>query len=149
MKDKIETRVACQEDVQDLARLNLAFNGVCDLPEALAQRLANPFCVEQPLVAEIEGHVIGFAALRVVPCLFYDHPYGELTELYVEEEYRQLGVGRALILLAEKIAKSKGVKELFVLTGRSNQKAQRLYTSLGYADGDIVLSKELLDKHEH
>jgi ribosomal protein S18 acetylase RimI-like enzyme len=148
MHAKLETKVACQADVQDLARLNLAFNGVRELPEALSRRLADPFCVEQPLVAVLEGRVVGFAALRVVPCVFYDQPHGELTELYVEEEYRELGVGRKLILLAEKIAKSKGVKELFVLTGISNQKARRLYNSLGYEDGDIVLSKELLYEDE-
>ncbi|MCA9952641.1 MAG: hypothetical protein KDE48_23490, partial [Anaerolineales bacterium] len=61
---KILTRIATLDDLQDLARLNAEFNGFSDLPEHLAKRLADPFCVEQPLLAEIDGHVIGFAALR-------------------------------------------------------------------------------------
>jgi len=149
MNARIVTRVATQDDVQDLARLNLAFNGVRELPETISIRLSDPLCVELPLVAEIDGQVVGFAALRVVPCVFYNHPHGELTELYVEEEFRQIGVGRELVLLAERIAKARGVKELFALTGISNQKARRLYNSLGYEDGDLVLSKELLDEDDH
>ncbi len=84
--------------------------------------------------------LLPFGSRRV---FFYTHPHGEITELYVEDEYRRLGVGRELLLLAEKIAKENDVEELFVLTGLSNQKALRLYRSTGYEDGDVVLSKEL------
>jgi ribosomal protein S18 acetylase RimI-like enzyme len=145
MKPTLTTRIATENDVHDLARLNLAFNGVRESPEALSLRLSDPRCVEQPLVAVLEGRVVGFAALRIVPCVFYDHPHGELTELYVEEKYRMLGVGKELVRLAERLAKTRGVKELFVLTGRDNLAARKLYNSLGYEDGDIALSKELME----
>lgn len=141
----IVTRVATTEDAPALAQLNFAFNGVRVAPDVLAGRLADPQRVEQALVAEIDGRIAGFAALRVVPCVFYDHPHGELTELYVEEAYRQRGVGRALVLLAEQMAKAGGVTELFVLTGDSNTAARRLYTALRYTEGDVALSKTLLE----
>ena len=140
---KILTRIATLDDLQDLARLNAEFNGFSDLPEHLAKRLADPFCVEQPLLAEIDGHVIGFAALRIVPCVFYAAPHGELTELFVKEAYRRLGVGRELLSLAEEIAREKGVEELFILTGSSNQVAQTFYNSMGYQDGELALKREL------
>jgi ribosomal protein S18 acetylase RimI-like enzyme len=143
MNPDIVTRTARLDDAQELARLNLAFNEVRSSPEAIARRLADPQRVEQPLVAEIDGRVVGFAALRVVPCVFYEDPHGEVTELYVEEGYRRLGVGRALLALAESMAKAKGVQELVVLTGSTNRKARRLYRSLGYESGDVALSKEL------
>lgn len=143
MNNKIVTRIAHLSDLQDLARLNAEFNGVYESPECLASRLSDPFCVEQPLIAEIDGHVVGFAALRIVPCVFYPHPHGELTELFVEEEYRRHGAGRELLVLAERIAKENGVRELWVLTSLSNQPARTFYNSLGYQDDDLALSKEL------
>ncbi|HET9909828.1 MAG TPA: GNAT family N-acetyltransferase [Anaerolineales bacterium] len=139
----ILTRVATSDDVQDLARLNAKFNGSSDPPEYLAMRLADRFCVEQPLLAEVDGHVVGFAALRIVPCVFYADPHGELTELFVEEPYRRQGVGRELLRLAEKIAKEKGVKELLILTDASNQAAQTFYNSMDYEDGELAFKKEL------
>ncbi|MBE2223254.1 MAG: GNAT family N-acetyltransferase [Anaerolineae bacterium] len=140
---KILTRVATPDDLQDLARLNAEFNGFSAPPEHLARRLADPFCVEQPLLAEIDGDVVGFAALRVVPCVFYAEPHGELTELFVQKAYWRLGVGQELLSLAEKIAREKGVAELFVLTGSSNHAAQTFYKSMGYQDGELALKKEL------
>lgn len=140
----IVTRVATSEDAPVLAQLHLAFNGVHVPPDVLARRLADLQRVEQALVAAIDGRIVGFAALRVVPCVFYDHPHGELTELYVEEACRQRGVGRALVRLAEQLAKAGGVSELFVLTGDANTAARRLYAALGFAEGDIALSKALV-----
>ena len=77
----IVTRVATAEDAPALAQLHYAFNGVRVAPDVLAGRLADLQRVEQALVAEIDARIAGFAALRVVPCLFYAHPHGELTEL--------------------------------------------------------------------
>jgi ribosomal protein S18 acetylase RimI-like enzyme len=132
--------------MQDLARLNAEFNGSTEPPEHLAKRLADPFCVEQPLLAEVGERIVGFAALRIVPCVFYADPHGELTELFVEDTHRRLGVGRELLLLAEKIARGKGVRELFVLTDLSNQAAQSFYRSMGYEDGELAFTKELAKK---
>ena len=124
MDDKSPVRIATPDDVQALARLNRAFNGVDEPPERLAQRLSNPGCVEQVLIAEREARAVGFAALRIVPCVFYDHPYGELTELFVEEEYRRHGLGRKLLCLAETLAAQRGVTGLFVQTGLANGPAR-------------------------
>jgi GNAT superfamily N-acetyltransferase len=139
----ILARIATPEDMQDLARLNAEFNGVSDPPEYLAKRLSDPSCVEQPLLAEIDGQVVGFAALRVVPCVFYADPHGELTELFVEESHRRFGVGRALLILAEKLAREKGVRELLILTDVSNRAAQTFYNSMGYQPSELAFRKEL------
>jgi ribosomal protein S18 acetylase RimI-like enzyme len=129
--------------MHELSRLNAEFNGSSDPPEHLAKRLSDPLCVEQPLLAEIDGNVVGFSALRIVPCVFYADPHGELTELFVEQGYRRMGVGRELLILAEKIAKEKGGKELFILTDMSNQVARSFYISMGYEDGELAFAKEL------
>jgi ribosomal protein S18 acetylase RimI-like enzyme len=130
----------------ELARLNAEFNGSSDPPEQLSVRFSDPACVEQPLLAEIDGCVVGFAALRIVPCVFYAEPHGELTELFVEPGCRRMGVGRELLSLAEEMAQAKGVKELFVLTGRSNHAARSFYASMGYQDGELAFAKKFADQ---
>lgn len=140
---KVFARTATIEDMAVLAQLNAEFNGSSDTPEHLASRFSNPFCVEQILLAEVDGLVVGFAALRIVPYVLYSAPHGELTELFVQESYRRLGVGRTLLLLAEAIAKKKGVTELLILTDASNQAAQSFYKSMGYYDGEIAFTKDL------
>ena len=142
-KPKVFARTATKDDMAVLAQLNAEFNGSSDPPEHLARRFSDPYCVEQILLAEVDGNVVGFAALRVVPCVLYSDPHGELTELYVQESFRRLGAGRELLLLAEAIAKEKGVNELIILTDASNQATQSFYRSLGYQDGEIAFTKEL------
>jgi ribosomal protein S18 acetylase RimI-like enzyme len=140
---KITVRIAGVPDALALRRLNVAFNGGDEPPEYIAARLADPRCVEKPILAEIDGQAVGFAALRVAPCVFYPEPHAELTELYVEPEYRRKGVGRALVSYAQALAQEVGAKGLVVLTSLSNHAAQAFYHALGYRDDDLALWKDL------
>ncbi|MEX1018395.1 MAG: GNAT family N-acetyltransferase [Litorilinea sp.] len=143
MAHGISIRAATAQDAPELVRLNSLFNGEEEPPGQLAQRLQDPRRVETPLLAEMGGCVAGFAALRIVPCIFYPEPYAELTELYVEPAYRGRGVGRALVRYAEQMAIEAGADQLFILTGFDNQPALALYRGLGYADYDLALCKQL------
>jgi len=142
MDGNVIVRPATVDDAYELARLNAAFNGSREAPEHVARRLADPRCVETPLVAEIDQRVVGFASLRLVPCVFYAEPRAELTELFVEVAHRRRGIGRALVAYAERLAVEGGAKELFVLTGFENQAAQALYRAMGYRDYDLAMCKE-------
>ena len=141
MSQSTITRVATPDDAQELARLNLAFNGASEPAENLAERLSDPRRVETPILAERDNRLVGFAGVRIVPCEFYPTPHAELTELYVEPAYRRQGVGRALAAHAERLAQGSGATELFVLTGFENQAAQGLYRAMGYCDHDLALCK--------
>jgi ribosomal protein S18 acetylase RimI-like enzyme len=132
-----------QIDLTQLAHLNALFNGASDTAEQLASRLADPCCVETPILAEISGRIVGFAALRVVPCVFYSEAHAELTELYVEDAYRHQGVGQALVAYAERLAIEKGAQTMVILTDFENRAAQSLYRKMGYNNEDLVLSKDL------
>ena len=140
---KIKTRIATVDDAHELARLNAVFNDVHETPEQLTSRLVNPHRVETPIVAEMDGRIVGFAGLRLVPCVFYDTAHAELTELFVEEAYRRRGIGRALVAHAERLAHEGGAKELFVLTSFTNHQAQSLYRAMGYEDDDLAMCKAL------
>ena len=143
MDGNVIVRPATVDDAVELARLSVAFNGSSESPEHLARRLTDPRCVETPLVAEMDQRVVGFASLRLVPCVFYAEPRAELTELFVEVAHRRRGIGQALVAYAEHLAVEGGAKELFVLTGFENRAAQTLYRAMGYRDYDLALCKEL------
>jgi ribosomal protein S18 acetylase RimI-like enzyme len=96
-------------------------------------------------VAELDGQVGGFACLRVVPCVLYAEPYAELTELYVEPEFRRQGVGRALIAYAEQLARARGAADLIIMTGVGNAAAQALYRTAGYDTYAVALNRKVSD----
>src|SRR5512132_2489518 len=101
-------RIATPSDAGDLARMNAAFNGVFDSAAQIAARLAACADIETAILAELDGQVVGFACVRVVPCVLYAEPYAELTELYVEPAFRRRGIARALIARAEQLARARG-----------------------------------------
>ena len=143
----MKLRLATPDDSRDLARLNAEFNEVHVLPAQLSSRLANPHCVETPIVAEVDNCIVGFASLRLVPCLFYDTPHAELTELFVQEAQCRRGIGRALISHAERLVCEGGAAELLlVLTSFTNHEAQSLYHAMGYEDDDLTRSQAFLDE---
>ena len=149
MTPSIQIRTAENTDAAGLAQLvqlNTLFNGASDSAEAIAVRLADPRRVETAILAEIEGQIVGFAALRIVPCIFYAEPYAELTELYVAEDHRRRGVGRALVTHSERLARTAGARRMLILTDFYNNAAQSLYRAMGYLHYDIALTKDLIEK---
>lgn len=139
----LATRVATADDAEALARLNHDFNGIDEPPERLALRMRDPARVETPILAEIDGVAVGFAALRIVPCVFYASPHAELTELYVDPAHRRQGAARALIAHAGQLAGAGGAKTLLVLTDFLNEQAQLLYRRAGFMNHDLAMEKEL------
>ncbi len=55
-----------------------------------------------------------------------------LNDLYVNQEYRGLGIAKQLILHIENIAKKENVFAIKLATQVSNKPAQKLYHSLNY-----------------
>lgn len=137
----VKTRLAQISDAVELARLNRLFNGVDDSGEQIRTRLADPRRVETPLIAEVEGRVVGFAAVRVVPTIFYAAPHAELTELFVEEAFRRQGVARALVAAAEALAREEGADEMVILTDTDNEAAQSLYLEMGFTHRELAMLK--------
>ena len=143
MHRDIIIRIAEPYDAPELVRLNTLFNGTRDTVGQLAARMVDPRRVDTAIVAEVDGRIAGFACLRLVPAVFYAAPQAELTELYVEGAHRRLGLGRALMVYAERLARQAGAKELLVLVNAGNGPAQALYRSLGFENRDLALGKPL------
>lgn len=61
-----------------------------------------------------------------------------LNDLYVVEEYRRHGVGKALMNQAKELALKTKAAGILLETTKDNVKAQALYESLGYEKEDHV-----------
>ena len=86
-----------------------------------------------------DGAVIGCAALHIYP----DDGAAELACVVIDDAYQKSGKGKDLYLKAESDARSKGVKQLFVLTTQ----ATHWFLEQGFVDAKVdqlpVAKKEL------
>jgi GNAT superfamily N-acetyltransferase len=90
------------------------------------------------LVAERDGTLLGMASLS--PVLFGGAFQWELflKDLYVTEQARGLGIGRALLVAMARIAVEQNYCRIDWTTDATNEGAQRLYDRLGVPRHDKV-----------
>ena len=135
-------RLANSLDALELKKLNDFFNGEgCNTVEAIEESLRQN---EQEVicVAEKGSMLVGFCCGQIMKSMCYSSKYGEITELFVMEEYRHQGIGRELLRIIENELDKYGVKHLHILTGNDNIAAQMLYISCGYSKAaEILLDK--------
>jgi ribosomal protein S18 acetylase RimI-like enzyme len=147
-EEPIRIRIASPEDAPALSCLLEAFNGPGVCVEHVRRGVTAPDGLEVALLAEWEGQAVGFACLRVVPCLADIVPYAEVTELYVDAAYRRRGIGTALMDRAAELAGERGAHELLLLTGFTNQAAQAFYRALGFHDTALAMGRPVRRERE-
>lgn len=92
-------------------------------------------------VVEAEGEAVGELWLAdrddvLQRCLF-------VYQLHIAAEHRGRGYGKAAMLLAEEEARRRGIPRLALNVFGGNTVARRLYTSLGYVENAVAMSKAL------
>jgi GNAT superfamily N-acetyltransferase len=97
------------------------------------------------LVAELDGRVVGhlFLEFKEDPVFVREalRPYAYISELFVREEARGGGVGRALMREAERIAAARGVRRLMLEVLAGNAMAEAFYARCGFTPHAIELGK--------
>lgn len=94
------------------------------------------------LMAESGGRVVGFTQLFPGFSSIAAAPSWLLGDLFVLDTERGRGVARALLAAAEDSAASAGAVSIVLETARSNDRARRLYESVGYREDDVYLTYE-------
>jgi GNAT superfamily N-acetyltransferase len=93
-----------------------------------------------------DGKIVGFILVAVFPVPFNVKVSGA-TELafYVTPEAQKTGIGKQLLNKAEQVAKQRGAKFLSMVSLESvdPEKAQALYTKLGYRKNETLFTKDL------
>ena len=77
---------------------------------------------------------VGFAQLYPSFSSIRARPAWILNDLYVDDNVRGLGLGRALVEKATRYARDRGAARISLETGRDNRRAQALYEVLGWRE---------------
>ncbi len=117
---------------------------------SVRSELSNPLSFW--LVAEEDGKLIGYVGSQSVP------PEADVMNLAVAPEWRNKGIGRALMTALIAQLHSRGITALFLEVRVGNTPAQNLYRSLGFVEAGrrpkyyvnptedaLILRKELTD----
>lgn len=93
----------------------------------------------------VEGNLVGVLTLHRMLVLHRPKPVGRITALFVAETYRNLGIGRELMRVAEiELMKSDcGIIE--ITSNFRLPKAHAFYEHLGYTQTSVRLAKTLTD----
>ena len=83
-----------------------------------------------------QGRMVGWISLVFMPKLSRWQGAGALyvDELYVEPAFRRQGIARALMVWAERRAKTLGTACLRLYVNLENPAAKALYASMGYLE---------------
>ena len=132
-------------DAEAISQLITEFTQRATTAAQIQQRLARSRGIEHPILAEIDGTVVGFASLRLLNYLGEEAPYAEISELFVSERYRRQGIARALMTELEVRARAAGASSLAVLTAADNDPAKALYQAMGFEEFSIALQKWFIE----
>lgn len=106
----------------------------CYTLDAIREDITNP--LKTFIVATTaDQRIVGFAILTqgtFEPCVESFQSTVELQRLYVDLHTHGMGVGKALSLHLEDIARQKGYKHIWLGVWEENFKAQKVYEKMGY-----------------
>ena len=132
----LQIRLAQISDAIELKRLNDLFNGkgsasIESIQKSLEENPQEIVCVAVE-VNEHENKLIGFCCGQIMRSMCYTILYGDITEFFVIEEYKN---AEKLLIAQMEIEFDKcGVNHLHHIIGKDNLPMQKLYTSLGYTN---------------
>jgi GNAT superfamily N-acetyltransferase len=93
----------------------------------------------------VDGQPAGYMVLTFGFSLEFHGRDALIDELYVREEHRGKGLGRAALELAEEACRREGIHALHLEVDRVNLRAQEVYRKAGYRDHDRYLLTKWLD----
>lgn len=122
--------------MHDIAELSAIMNRPVEETTAQVARglaLAIPSPSSTVLVATAEeGVIVGYCSVHWVPLLFLPGPEGYITELFVRQSHRSLGVGTQLLEEVRRRARPRDCSRLSLLNARDREAYRRSF----YANRD-------------
>lgn len=91
--------------------------------------------IEQKSIAEVwkavdEGRIVGFVVADIEED--GDAPFGMVCDVLVREDYRGHGAGAALLQTAIDWLRSRGIKDIYLESGKDNHAAHRFFEKRGF-----------------
>jgi ribosomal protein S18 acetylase RimI-like enzyme len=162
MAGELRVRRCEPRDEDDFVRLNLEFMNevqrgsaywaTMELPTV--QQMAGVFneTLKMPdsmhiFVAELERKVVAYVNAYSAYSVWARGLVLTIDDLYVDANYRELGIGRAMMEHLESFAMTSGYKRVQLNTEMTNTAAQNLYLSLGYEGEDMRFFMKRPDRY--
>lgn len=133
MQDRVIIRVVQESDAEDLWENIFSRNTLNEVRDRIAGYL-QAYAAEKaiPLVAEVDGHVIGTMYLS-----FNEHPLGahicNLSDVVVNPGFQRMGIARRLLEECIVRAAEKG-KTMIKVSTRGGTTAETVYRKLGFIE---------------
>lgn len=134
----MKIRQVGESDIKDLLSLIRAkadFDGCLEYFKADETDIREAFFSGSPkakaIIADLDGKVIGVATYYYIYSTFIAKPGIWLDDLFVYEEYRKAGVGKALIKSLCSIANQTGCGRIDWIVAIDNKNGREFYDSIG------------------
>lgn len=95
------------------------------------------------LVLELDGELVGLAHFSFTNSTWNANRDLYLEDLYVSPSVRGQGLGKALILALDEIAREEGSRKIWWETHRDNEIARRLYDSVAELSEFVKYTREV------
>lgn len=95
------------------------------------------------LVADIDGHVAGYALMTVAHLIYTRQDAAQIQELIVDSAWSRRGIGSRLVGAVEDICRTRGIDELTV----ASRRAPAFYDRLDYRSTADYLKKVFNSDH--
>jgi ribosomal protein S18 acetylase RimI-like enzyme len=124
-----------------IVRLNRDFAVISDvsLPDDHAEGLDSLLATHPTVFAYLAwddaDEAIGYALCQFAISSFLPGMIVNLHDIYIAEQGRSRGLGRAMIARLEERAREQGCGKITLEVTNTNVKAQKLYRELGFSDG--------------
>jgi GNAT superfamily N-acetyltransferase len=90
-------------------------------------------------VAELDGRTVGFISgeLREGSPTFRQKTWASVDDVFVEPDYRNRGMGRALLKSVEAWAKERGADGISLQVAAANGRGRKFYGELGFREVSV------------
>jgi ribosomal protein S18 acetylase RimI-like enzyme len=128
---------ATERNVDDIASLFNRYRQFYDCEPDLTlavQYISDRIKHEESVIFVAQGNdtALGFVQLYPSFCSIEARKIIILHDLYVDADYRKMGIGESLMNRASDYAREVGASRLDLLTAVTNEPGQALYEKLGY-----------------
>ena len=138
----MEIKIATVDEAADLFELNTLFGNTTTL-ELISKSLADNDG-EIACIAYVDGIAAGFCTGFLNKSMCHSESRAYIEGLYVREECRGKGIGRALMLFLLKAFADRGIRHFHTDTYLNNAEAIALCESVGFVhDGAVLLEKSI------
>ena len=96
-------------------------------------------------IAEVDGEVVAYALIFIMtlPPIPRLRRLGYISDMYVKEKYRSLGIASKLYEEATKWFRRKGIKHLSLIVLKGNDLAHSIYEKWGFFDNFVEMRKRI------